>query len=115
MANEEADRRIEAARANAQREKETADFLKSLKPGDSLVKPIYNPEAWVKRDQAKSAAIRGDLQRTNCNHPMAYLTQYVDDDPAANRYGTPLNLFECGVCHTLIWLCDPWGVAVTDN
>lgn len=117
MANdrEDADRRLEAARQATTRQVETADFLKSLTKNDDLVKPIYNPEAWIARDQARSAATRGDIQPSGCTHPMAHLKQFVDDDPAVGRYGTPLNLFSCGACHTLIWFTDPWGTALSDN
>lgn len=115
MSNDEAERRIEAARVDALRQKETAEFLQSLKPGDEMMRQIINPEAWAMRDKFKAAATRGELPRTDCSHPMALLQQYIDDDPLIKRAGRPVNLFECGVCHMAIWFTDPWGKALSDD
>ena len=113
--SEEQDRIIEAARAAQNRQAETKEFLESLKPGDSVVKHIHNPEAWAIRDKLRGAANRGELAKTECTHPLAYLMQYIDDDPLLTREGRPVNLFECGVCHTHVWFVDPWGKALSDD
>lgn len=113
--DEETERRIEEARQAAARQKDTADFLNSLTKNDEIVRPIYNPEAWVARDKAAAAAKRGDYPRRECRHPYAYLEQYVDDDPGMNRKGKPINLYECGMCHTLLWLVDPFGQPKSDG
>lgn len=112
--SDEVERRLEAARQAAVRQKETQEFVDSLTKDTELLKPIYNPEAWVIRDKAKSAATRGELVRTDCRHPIAYLQQFVDEDPSRKRDGKAVNLFECGVCHMCLWLVDPWGEAVGD-
>lgn len=112
--SDEADKRIEAARQEAQRQKETKEFLDSLTKNDSTLKPVYNPEAWVMRDKAQAAASRGEMVPNNCRHPFAYLQQYQDDDPGVKRKGLDVNLFECGVCHMVLWLVDPWGKVKPD-
>lgn len=111
---DETERRIQAAADAASRTRQTKEFLDSLTKNDELVKPIYNPEAWVIRNKAKGAAERGEIERTNCHHPLQFLQQYIDDDPSVKRDGKPVNLFECGVCHMLLWFVDPWGVPVAD-
>jgi hypothetical protein len=111
---EEADRRIEAARQQAARQAQTREFLEGLTKDDELVKPVYNPEAFVFREKLRGQAERGELKRTGCRHPFDRLEQYVDDDPLNRRNGRSVNLFECGVCHLLLWLVDPWGEPVSD-
>lgn len=113
--SEEADRRIEEARRQARRQKETAEFLESLKPGDELLRRVVNPEAWALRNKAQGAANRGEYPRKNCQHPFALLQQYQDDDPSVKRRGLPVNLFECGQCGTLLWLVDPYGEVKGDG
>ena len=113
--SDEADRRIEEAARAAARQKETKEFLDSLTKNDELLKPIYNPEAWVMRDKAKAAASRGELPHKGCPHPLDQVQQYVDDDPSVKRKSRPVNLFACGVCGSLLWFVDPWGVAVSDG
>lgn len=113
--NDEAEKRIEAARQESARQKETAEFLKSLTKNDELIKPIYNPEAYVMREKFRGAASRGELKKTGCSHPLDRLQQYVDEDPSQKRHGRAVNLFECGVCHLPLWLTDPWGNPVTDD
>lgn len=88
--------------------------MAGLTANDELVRPVYNPEAWVMRDKLKSAAASGKLPKTECTHPLDLLRQYVDDDPSMKREGRLVNLFECGVCQMLVWFTDPWGVAVSD-
>lgn len=114
MANDEVERRIEEARQQAARQKETEEFLKGLTSDDELLRPIYNPEAWVMRDKAKAAASRGEIKQPGCRHPLRYIQQYVDDDPSVQRRGNEVNLFACGVCGCLLWFVDPWGSAVSD-
>lgn len=111
---DEVDRRIEEARQKAERTKETNEFLQSLKPGDEVLKPVYNPEAWIMRDKLKAAALRGELVKTDCRHPDAYLQQYLDTDPSTMRRELPTNLYECGICHMILWMVDPWGVPKSD-
>jgi len=109
------EKKLEEERQRKIREEEAAEFLRSLSPNDDLVKPIYNPEAYVVRDKARAAASRGDMPRTQCTHPLWQIKQFVDYDPAVNRKDRPLNLFECQVCHTPLWLVDPWGKMVGDQ
>lgn len=111
---EEADRRIEAAAQEAARAKSTQEFLSGLTKNDELVRPIYNPEAFVMREKFRGQASRGELPRTECKHPLPYLQQYIDDDPLVKRNGRPVNLYECGVCHTPLWMVDPWGEPIGD-
>lgn len=113
--NDETEKRIEAARAVAERESQTQEFLASLTKNDTLVKPVYNPEAYVMREKFRGQANRGELQRTDCRHPLAYIQQYIDDDPLVQRAGRPVNLFVCGVCEMPIWFCDPWGDPLGDS
>ena len=115
--SDDADRRIEEAAAQAQREADASEFLKSLTKNDEVVKPIHNPEAYILRSKAKAAASRGELPTTLCRHTanLDYLGQYVDDDATVKRKGTPLNLFECSICGMLLWLVDPWGNEVSDR
>lgn len=116
--NEEVERRIEEARVAAERQRQTKEFLESLTADDEIVKPIYNPEAFVMREKFIGAANRGELPRKACDHPLHYLQQYVDDDSARggrpDLIGKPVNLFICGVCETPLWLVDPWGAVVND-
>lgn len=111
---DDAQKRIEAAAQEGKREKETAEFLRGLTSNDEILRPIYNPEAWVMRDKLKAAATRGELKKTGCRHPLADLRQFVDDDPSAKREGRPANLFECGQCHMIVWFVDPWGDPLGD-
>jgi len=113
--SDEADRRIEEAAAGAARQRETREFLEGLTKNDELVRPIYNPEAFVMREKFRGQAGRGELKRTECRHPLQYVQQYIDDDPAIKRAGRPVNLYECGVCHLPLWMVDPWGQPVPDN
>lgn len=116
--NEEVERRIEEAAAEQRRQKQTQEFLDSLTKDTELIRPVYNPDAFVWREKYKGAANRGELQRTDCDHPLVYIQQYVDDDSARGGrpdiIGKPVNLFECGVCHMKLWLVDPWGAVVND-
>lgn len=95
-------------------QKQTQEFLNSLK-GEDTIKPIYNPEAFVLRSKAKAAAERGEIQKSGCPHPISQIEQYMDDDPLRKREGKMVNLFECGACHMLFWLVDPWGDPVSDR
>lgn len=113
--SDETDRRIEAARAEQRRQKETKEFLDSLTSKDSLVRPIYNPEAWAIRNKARGQANRGEITKTDCRHPFAYLQQYEDDDPSVKRKGLPVNLFLCGICGMPLWLVDPFGNEKSDG
>jgi len=115
MDPDEVEKKIEAARIESERQKQTKEFLESLKKGDDLVKPIYNPEAFVMREKAKGAAARGEIKKNNCRHPDAYLQQYLDTDPSTQRRGLPTNLYVCGVCNMLLWLVDPWGTPKPDG
>lgn len=112
---DEVERRIEEARAKQEREKQTKEFLESLTSNDELVRAIHNPEAFAMREKAKGAANRGELPRTECRHPLSYLRQFIDEDSSVKRRSRPVNLFECGVCHTPLWLVDPWGGVVSDD
>lgn len=112
---EEADRRIEAARQEAERQKQTKEFLEGLKKDDEILRHIHNPEAFLMREKFRGMATRGDLKRSGCTHPFAMIQQYVDDDPLATRRGRDVNLFECTVCHMPLWLVDPWGDPVSDD
>ena len=107
---ERIDRAVEAGK----RAKETAEFLQSLTKNDEILRPIYNPEAWVMRDKLASAAHRGELTKTGCRHPLAELRQFIDDDPSQKRDGRPTNLFECSQCHMIVWFVDPWGAPLGD-
>jgi hypothetical protein len=101
--------------AEVRRREETKDFLQSLTRNDELLKPIYNPEAWIIRDKLRGAASRNELPRKTCRHPFAYLQQYEDSDPSVIRKGLPLNLFECKVCGTQLWLVDGYGDVKPDG
>lgn len=113
--DDETTRRIDEAAAKAARQKETDEFLKSIKSADDVLKPIYNPEAFVMRDKAKAAAARGELPKSDCTHPLQYIQQFEDSDPSVARRGQDVNLFACGVCGCLLWFVDPWGVAINDR
>jgi len=115
VAEPDAEARIEAAAQEAARQKQTQEFLQGLTKNDELVRPIYNPEAFVFREKYRGQASRGELKRTECRHPLQYVQQYIDDDPAIKREGRPVNLYECGVCHMPLWMVDPWGSPVPDN
>lgn len=116
--SDEVERRIEAAAQEAARQKQAKEFLDSLTKDTELVKPIYNPEAYVMREKFIGAAKRGELPRTDCDHPLNYMQQYVDDDGQRggrpDLVGKPVNLFICGICTTPLWLVDPWGEVVND-
>ncbi|MDE2101186.1 MAG: hypothetical protein KGL39_28330, partial [Patescibacteria group bacterium] len=108
----EAQDRIEAA---ARAAKERDEFIASLGPNDEIVKPIYNPEAWIIRDKAKAAASRGEILPGKCPHPLTHIRQVVDSDPAIRRKDRPVNLFRCELCDMPCWLVSPWGEPLGDN
>lgn len=110
----EVDRRLEAAKTEAVRAEQTQDFLRSLTADTELVRPVYNPEAYVFREKARGAAERGEIQRTDCKHPFQYLQQFEDSDPSVMRKGNSVNLFECQICTMLLWLVDPFGKDKSD-
>lgn len=99
----------------SEREKQVTEFLANLTKNDALVKPIYNPEAFLMREKARGAANRGDIQRTGCRHPLSEIRQFVDEDPSVKRNDKLVNLFECGVCHMLLWFADPWSEPISDD
>lgn len=80
-----------------------------------FVKNITNPRAWIMRDKARAAAGRGEYPRKGCPHPVEMMEQYIDDDSGVDRRQRPLNLFECGLCHSLLWLVDPYGQEAQDG
>jgi hypothetical protein len=83
--------------------------------GTEFVKPITNPQAWIMRDKARAAAARGEYPNNGCPHPVALMNQYVDDDLTVGRKGEELNVFECGLCHSILWLVDPYGNEAQDG
>lgn len=89
--------------------------MDSLTANDELVKRIVNPEGWAIRNKARGAANRGEYPKKDCHHPFAYLEQYEDTDPSVLRSGLPINLFECRICQTLLWLVDPYGNEKSDG
>jgi len=98
------------------RQRANRDFLNSLTQADGeLLRPIYNPEAFIMREKIRGAASRGEIPDTGCRHPLALIRQYVDDDPAVKRNSRPVNLFECGQCHMLIWFVTPDGEPISDD
>lgn len=101
--------------SDADRHKANREFLNSLTKNDTLLKPIYNPEAFIMREKVRGAASRGELPKTGCRHPLAQIMQFVDDDPTVKRNSLPVNLFECGICHTLLWFVDPYGEPISDD
>lgn len=80
-----------------------------------FLKNIANPEAFVLRSKARAAAGRDEYKQTGCPHPFAAIEQYIDFDPGVKRNEMPCNLFECSLCHTLLWLVDPYGNEVPDG
>lgn len=112
---DETERRIAAAAAQAERQKQTSEFLQDIKSGSELLRPIRNPEAFIMREKYRGAANRNDLIPTNCSHPVSRLGQFIDDDPLRKRDGHYINLFECGICHMPIWFVDPWGEPIGDG
>lgn len=111
----DAEKRIEAAAQEAARTKANAEFLAGLTKNDELVKPVYNPEAFVMREKYRGAANRGVMKRSECKHPLTRIFQFVDTDPAVLRNDNGVNLFECSICHTPIWFVDPWGEPISDS
>lgn len=83
--------------------------------GTEMVKPIRNPQAFILRSNAAAGAARGEYPNKECPHPIEMVEQYVDEDPAAKRKGRALNLFECTLCHSLLWLVDPYGNEALDE
>lgn len=106
--------RIESARLEAERERQTREFMQSLTKNDEIVRPVYNPEAFVLREKFKGMAARGEMRRTQCKHPIERLQQFEDSDPTVARRGKLLNLWQCGLCEMPLWLRDPFGADVGD-
>lgn len=71
-----------------------------------IVKHIANPEAYALRSSARAAAKDGRAQPTGCPHPVSAIVQFVDEEPG--RVGRPTNYFQCELCHTPLWLVDPF-------
>lgn len=112
--SDEIKRQVEAARQEEKIRKDTTEFFTSLGPNDEMIKPIYSPEAFIFRSKAKTAAAAGEVVKPNCTHPLAYIHQYFDEEKTLGR-NKPVNLFECGRCHCILWLRDPWGDDVGDR
>lgn len=50
-----------------------------------------------------------------CDHPTRAVNQIIDDVATErDRYMRPTNLFECGQCHALLTLVDPFGNRAAD-
>ncbi|MEM3008392.1 MAG: hypothetical protein QXU32_02350 [Nitrososphaerales archaeon] len=109
------DDNVEDPKIKIQRAEMIQDFLNSIKDPDDIIRPIYNPEAFILRNKAEHAARTGKIKRPDCSHPLQYLKQYVDEDPSVHRRNVPVNLFECGVCHSLLWFVDAWGRPASDG
>lgn len=115
LSKNEVETRIEAARAAAKAEQDRLEFATSLTKNDTLLKNINNPQAFIMRDKASAAAARGEYPDSGCPHPVRLMNQFVDEDPGTHRSGRELNLFECGLCHALLWLVDPYGREAMDE
>lgn len=113
--SDDVERRLAEAAEEAERQKQTKEFLEGLTKNDEILRPIYNPEAWVMRDKAKGAALRGELPRSECKHSLQYMHQYHDEDPSVARKGNPVNLYACDLCGALLWFVDAWGTPVADG
>src|SRR4051794_7549264 len=85
-----------------------------LVQGESLLK-VDRPEPWIKRKQAVDAAKQGTYPIKQCQHPVSRINQFFDHVNDADREGRPTNLFECEVCHSLLFLADPYGRVASDG
>jgi hypothetical protein len=94
-----------------QRRQEIREIIESKEP---LLKPMFNIEAEIIRNKALAAAKRGEYPRSGCPHPVQAVEQFIDEDPSTRRNGRPTNLFECTICHSLLWLINPYGEAASD-
>ncbi len=91
------------------------NFLAGLTKDDQVLRHIPNPEAHLLREKAYLAAQAREYPRKGCPHPISAIEQYLDDDPSAHRESRPTNLFECSICHSLLWLVSPYGEAASDG
>lgn len=74
-----------------------------------IISHIGDPDPVILRDKDLAAALDGRMPPNACPHPMSAMEQFVDEEPGRARSGRPTNLFQCGVCHRLLWLVDAFG------
>ncbi len=94
------------------RQQEIKDITES---GVPTIRHIVNLEAAIMRNKATAAAKRGEYPRTGCPHPLKAVAQFEDIRLDVKRDGQVVNLYECTICKTLLWLCDPYGKASADG
>ena len=82
--------------------------------GESLIR-LDLPEPWLKRKQAVEAAKRGEYPKTDCPHPVSRAVWMEDFVTESDRIGRPTNWFECEVCHSILFLVDPYGTVASDG
>lgn len=83
--------------------------------GVDLIKHIEHPEPYLARRKAALAARSGQYPNTGCPHPVTAVQQFFDDAGTTDRQARPTNLMECTLCHSLLWLVDPYGKAAQDG
>lgn len=76
---------------------------------------LATPEPWIKRKQAVDQAKKGIYPKTECLHPISMVVQMYDHVNEADRHGRPTNWFECEVCHSMLFLVDPYGRTAQDG
>jgi len=94
----------------ADQPKKMSTFEEMIRDGVAPIKQI-NPDAQLMRKTEVLAA--KDRPATECPHPLNAVQQFIDDRPG--EPDLPVNLWQCGVCKSLIWLVDAHGKAVADQ
>lgn len=90
--------------------KKMSTFEEMIRDGVAPIKQIH-PDAQLMRKSEVGAAMSRPAPA--CPHPLSAVEQFVDDEPGqANK---PVNLWQCTVCKSLIWLVDAHGKAVSDS
>lgn len=90
-----------------------------ITPGDMIggttAINLATPEPWLMRKKAVEAAKRGEYPKSECMHPASQMLWMHDHVNERDREGRPVNLFECGICHSQLFLVDPYGKAASDG
>lgn len=85
-------------------------FEEMIRDGVAPIKQI-NPDAQLMRKTEVMAA--RERPKPACPHPLGAVIQFIDD--REGEPNQPVNLWQCSVCKSLIWLVDGHGKAVADQ
>src|SRR4051812_44773460 len=91
--------------------------IRDFDKNTTVLRHVHNPEAMIMWDSAIASAKRGEymLRGLECPHPISSMRQFEDAEVEVNRKGRPTNLWQCGICNSLLALVDPYGRRGSDG